>query len=123
MKKIHIESVSATQSGDYFQVDFDNDDDKEEILADDTYFLIQCGFEFEDNENEAKPYIECNDSSYIGHFKIKEAVLSRNRFFIKFIKGNETKALEIDFPDQDIQSFAEVKRILKVIIPEITIQI
>jgi hypothetical protein len=118
MKKIHAESVSANQSGDYFQVYFCNDGthDKE-----DNYFLIQWGIEFDDEDDEPR-YIESNDESYIGHVRVKKATLSRNNFYIQVIKGKETKEIEIIFPDQDKNGFLEVERILKVIIPNITIE-
>jgi hypothetical protein len=112
MKKIHVESVSASKSGDYFQVYFDNDE---------TYFLIQWGIEFDDEDDEPR-YIESNDESYIGHVKVKKAILSRNNFYIQVMKGKETKEIEIIFPDQDKNEFLEVERILKVIIPNITIE-
>ncbi len=112
MKKIHVKSVSASQSGDYFQVSFDNDK---------TYFLIQCGIEFDDEEDERR-YVESNDESYIGHVRVKQATLSRNNFYIQVMKGKETKEIEITFPDQDKNEFLEVERILEVIIPNITIQ-
>jgi hypothetical protein len=112
MKKIHVESVSASKSGDYFQVYFDNDE---------TYFLIQWGIEFDDEDDEPR-YIESNDESYIGHVRVKKATLSRNNFYIQVKKGKETKEIEITFPDQDKNEFLEVERILEVIIPNITIK-
>jgi hypothetical protein len=112
MKKIHVESVSASKSGDYFQVYFDNDE---------TYFLIQWGIEFDDEDNEPR-YIESNDESYIGHVRVKKAILSRNNFYIQVMKEKEIKEIEIIFPDQDKNDFLEVERIMKVIIPNITIE-
>jgi hypothetical protein len=38
------------------------------------------------------------------------------------MKGKETKEIEIIFPDQDKNEFLEVEKILKVIIPNITIE-
>ena len=118
MKKIHVESVSASKSGDYFQVYFDND---ETYDKDDNYFLIQWGIEFDDEDDEPR-YIESNDEAYIGHVRVKKATLSRNNFYIQVKKGKETKEIEITFPDQDKNEFLEVERILEVIIPNITIK-
>ncbi len=112
MKKIPVKSVSASQSGDYFQVCFGNDE---------TYFLIQWGIEFDDEDDEPR-YIESNDKSYIGHVRVKKATLSHNNFYIQIMKGKETKEIEIIFPDQDKNEFLEIERILKVIIPNITIE-
>jgi hypothetical protein len=118
MKKMHVESVSANQSGDYFQVYFGNDGTHDK---DDNYFLIQWGIEFDDEIDEPR-YIESNDESYIGHVRVKKATLSRNNFYIQVVKGKETKEIKITFPDQDKNEFREVERILEVIIPNITIE-
>jgi len=112
MKKIRVESVSANQSGDYFQVCFGHDE---------TYFLIQWGIEFDDEDDEQR-YIESNDESYVGHVRVKKATLSHNNFYIQVMKGKETKEIEITFPDQDKNAFLEVERILEVIIPNVTIE-
>jgi len=112
MKKIYVESVSASQSGDYFQVYFDNAE---------TYFLIQWGIEFDDEDDEPR-YIESNDESYIGHVKVRKARLSRSNFYIQVMRGKETKEIEIIFPDQNKNEFLEIERILKIIIPNITIE-
>jgi len=118
MKKIHVGSISANQSGDYFQVYFGNGGTHDK---DDNYFLIQWGIEFDDEDDEPR-YIESNDEAYIGHVRVKKATLSRNNFYIQAMKGRETKEIEITFPDQDKKEFLETERILKVIIPNITIE-
>ena len=118
VKKIHIDTVSASQSGDYFQVSFDNDGTGNE---DDSYFLIQWGIEFDD-EDDVPCYIECNDESYIGHVEVKKATLSRNHFYIRVMDGNESKEIEITFPDQDKEIFLEAERILKIIVPTVIIE-
>jgi hypothetical protein len=112
MKKIIVESVSANQSGDYFQVCFGQDE---------TYFLIQWGIEVDDEDDEQR-YIESNDESYVGQVKVKKATLSHNSFYIQVIKGKETKEIQITFPDQDKNAFHEVERILEVIIPNVTMK-
>jgi len=119
MKKIDIKKVSANQSGDYFQVYFDNDE--ETYHEDNIYFLIQWGSEFENEENEPY-YIECNDQSYIGHFKGRKATLGQNYFHLQVMNEKELKEIEITFPDQDSEEYQEAERILKIIIPNIKIE-
>ena len=119
MKKIYVKKVSATQSGDYFQVHFDNDD--ETYHKDNIYFLIQWGIEFDD-EDDVPCYIECNDESYIGHVRVTKATLSRNYFYLQVMEGKESKEIEIIFPDQDKKEFCEAERILKIIVPNIIIE-
>jgi len=110
MKKINVESVSAVQSGDYFQVSFDKDE---------TNFLIQWGIEFDDGDDEPF-HIESDDEKYIGHVRVKKAKLSRNYFYLQVMEGKESKEIEIIFPDQEKEEFLEVERMLKTIIPNIT---
>lgn len=59
MKKLKAKYTSASEAGDYFQVTFEKNNDS---LTD--YFLIQPGFEFEDNEEPDPPYIESDNEKF-----------------------------------------------------------
>jgi hypothetical protein len=76
IQQLTAKYVEATQAGDYFQVYFGKTRDG---LTD--YFLIQWGFEFED-ETRDEPYIESDDMKFCGRPGIKKAELNRNRFYL-----------------------------------------
>jgi hypothetical protein len=67
--KIRLDHVSASESGDYFQVLFESEEDGEG-----EYLLIQRQFE---DPDDARCYIEAHDEDYIGHFKVVRASLAR----------------------------------------------
>ena len=129
MKKLTVKNVSADQSGDYFQVHFDNDEpgdtedfDIDKILNDTSdYFLIQWDLEFDDDEDEPPRYVESNDEAYIGHVTVINGSLKRNSFHLKVLHGRKTREIEITFPEQNKEAFEEAERILKIIIPNLVV--
>lgn len=70
MIQMQFNSVSASEAGDYFQVLFEEDVGNPDVR----YFLLQCQFEFPDEEEF---YIESDDTRLCGHFEVKTATLSR----------------------------------------------
>lgn len=129
MKKIAVKNVSADQSGDYFQVHFDNDEesgdsddfDIDKVLNDTSdYFLIQWGLEYDD-EVDPRRYIESRDDAYWGHVTVISGVLKVDSFYLKFRDRKKTKEIEITFPGQNEEDFRETQRILKIMIPNLVI--
>lgn len=108
----HCKYVSATESGDYYQVLFEK-----EIESDEEYFLIQRQFEFPDND---ECYIESNDLNYCGHYKINNAVLYNNRLEIE-IDRKSNKEITVEH-QISLEDYSEIQRILKIIIPHLIIK-
>jgi hypothetical protein len=109
--ELRCEHVSATEAGDGFQVLFETTRDSLE-----GYLLIQRHFEFPD---EGKCYLETEAREFCGHFRIRSANLSRTRFQIAF--GNASvKRIVVLFTATD-SVYAEVKRVLQIMIPKIDI--
>jgi len=103
--------VSATEVGDYYEVMF-----KKEIYKDEEYIMIQRQFEFLNDEC----YIESNDLNYCGDFKINKAVLYNNRVEIE-IDRKSNKEITVKYP-LTLENHSEVRRILKIIIPDLIIK-
>lgn len=128
MKKLFVNNVSADQSGDYFQVHFDNDEpgdiddfDVDKILNDTSdYFLIQWGLEYDDEEDPPR-YIESNDDAYRGHVTVLKGILADNSFYLKVRHEKKTKEIEITFPGQNKEAIKEMERILKIIVPNLVV--
>ena len=60
--------VWPSESGDYFQVLFEQEADSPET----DYFLLQCQFEDPDDEDF---YIGSNDTQFCGHVQVEAAVI------------------------------------------------
>jgi hypothetical protein len=100
--------VSATEAGDGFQVLFETTRDSLE-----GYVLIQRHFESPDG---GKCYLETDAREFCGHFRVRSALLSRDRFQIAF--GNvPVKTIVVLFTATD-SVYAEVKRVLQIMIPK-----
>ena len=110
--EFRCEHVSATEAGDGFQVVFETTRDGLK-----GYVLIQRHFEFPDG---GKCYLETEVREFCGHFRIRSANLSRNRFQIAF--GNApVKRIEVLFSATD-SVYAEVKRVLQIMIPKMVLR-
>ena len=82
-----------------------------------TVRLIQRHFEFPDG---GKCYLETEVREFCGHFRIRSANLSRNRFQIAF--GNApVKRIGVLFSATD-SVYAEVKRVLQIMIPKMALR-
>jgi len=106
-KKLKAEYVSAAEAGDYFQALFEEDKSRAK-----KYFLIQRGFEFEDDEPD-EPYIESDDMKFCGRFKFNKVEFNRNRFYLQ-LAGKEKDDFEITFDIAD-SDYSEVRRVIKII--------
>jgi hypothetical protein len=100
---MQFSSVSASEAGDYFQVLFK--DDENNLEAD--YFLVQCQFEFPDEEEF---YIESNNTRLCGHFKVQTATLSR-RWLRLDMPSTKWKGIHIQFA-ADEAAYEELARVL-----------
>ena len=89
MIQMRFNSVSASEAGDYLQVLFEEEADNLEA----GYFLVQRQFEFPD---EGEVYIESTDTRLCGHFAVKAAALSRQRFRLEMPSTN-WHVIEIQF--------------------------
>ena len=104
--KIRLDHVSAFESGDYFQVLFEAEED-----GDGAYVLIQRQFEDHDG---GLCYLETHDQDYIGHFNVVRAVLDRNRFCLE-LRRKEAAEVEVTFKTTD-QNYHDVARIIRIMI-------
>jgi hypothetical protein len=103
------EHVSVSEVGDGFQVLFEKTPGGEE-----GYVLVQRHFEFPDG---GKCYLETDDPEFCGHFRFRGAQLSRDRFQMVFGIGS-VKEITVFFKATD-SAYAEVQRVLQIMIPEI----
>lgn len=113
MLKLHPSHASASEAGDYFQVMFEEQADAEGSR----YLLIQRQFEFPDEECCA---IETEQPDVCGHFQIQRAVLERARFQVWWSGGSKSKA-DVTF-EADDESYADVRRIMRIMIPQIEVR-
>ena len=103
--------VSASQDGDGFQVLFEKTPD-----TDEGYVLVQRHFELPDG---GECYVETEDPDFCGHYHIRNAQLSRNRFHMEF--GNKpVKQVTVSFNATD-STYNEAKRVLQIMIPELEV--
>ncbi len=105
--KIRLDHVSASESGEYFQVIFKAEED-----GDGAYVLIQRQFEDDDG---GFCYLETHDEDYIGHFKVARAALDRNRFCLH-LRRKQAAEVEVTFKTTD-QNYNHVARIMRIMIP------
>lgn len=111
IRQLRCEHVSATEAEDGFQVLFAKAPD-----SDEGYVLIQRHFEFPDR---GECYVETDDREFCGHFRIQSAHLSRNQLEIAFDR-EPVKEIAVLFSTTD-PVYAEVSRVLRIMIPEIDI--
>ena len=109
--KIQLQDVSASESGDYYQVLFQGELDGEQA-----YVLVQRQFESPD---PGRCYVETHDKDYVGHFKIAHAELGRNRFFLKLGRMKAAE-LEVVFNTTD-KNWQQVARVMRIMIPRLKV--
>ncbi len=109
LREFRCEHVSVSEAGDGFQVLFEKTPDSEE-----GYVLVQRHFEFPDG---GKCYLETDDQEFCGHYCFRSAWLSRNRFQMVFGIG-PVREITVFFKAKD-SAYAEVQRVLQIMIPEI----
>ncbi|MEK7405956.1 MAG: hypothetical protein AAB225_12680 [Acidobacteriota bacterium] len=109
--KIQLDRVSASESGEYYQVTFEGGLNREEA-----YVLVQRQFEFPDG---GRCYLETHDQDYAGHLKVAHAELSRNRLFLKLAR-KKAGELEVLF-NTTAENWREVARVLRIIVPRLKV--
>ncbi len=109
-----FKTVSATKSGDYYQVMFHDDLDTE----DEPYFMIQSQFEFPEG---GACNIESHIAELIEHCKVKMASISKTIMFISYGEAPHHE-VEIEYDLQGL-GFHELASMLKEMIPEIKIEV
>ena len=111
IRELRCEHVSASEAGEGFQVLFEKAPD-----SDEGYVIVQRHFEFPDR---GECYLETDDREFCGHFRIQSAHLSRNQFQIAFDR-EPVKEIAVLFSATD-PVYAEVRRVLQIMIPGINI--
>jgi len=111
IREFRCEHVSASEAGDGFPVLFEKAPDSDEGVL-----IVQRHFEFPDR---SECYLETDDREFCGHFRIRSAHLSRNRFQIAFDRET-VREIAVLFRAKDLV-YAEVRRVLQIVIPGITI--
>lgn len=108
MTELTFPCVSVSSSGgEYFQVRFGDDAD-----SDEAYLLIQRQFEDDDG---GYFYVESSQECLCGHFKIRQAELSRDVLRLE-IMCRPVETVQIRFRADDAH-YEQLKRILSIMIP------
>jgi hypothetical protein len=116
--KIHVGYVSPSEAGDYYQVLFEErDPDSEQDSPDGKYLLVQRQFEMPD---EGRIYVESHDQDFVGQFKVVKARL-KPKWFCLTLSRKTFASIEVTF-ETSPENYAEVKRVLSVMIPNIELQ-
>jgi hypothetical protein len=106
--------VSASQSGDYYQVTLENTDpagDAADVYGSDTpYLLIQRQFEDPDG---GLCYVETHDEGYIGHFRLRSIEFSPSRLLLEVARDRNNR-IEVLF-DIGQSEFEEVQHVIDII--------
>ncbi|MBL7134777.1 MAG: hypothetical protein ISS78_11810, partial [Phycisphaerae bacterium] len=111
MKIFHASQVSVGEAGDYFQVLF-NEGPEDSA----NYLLIQRDFE---EPVSKKCYVEDGMPVTAGHFRVSRAQLGRDRFSAELAAHRDNR-LEVTFAVSEAD-FAELKRVMKIMIPHVRI--
>ena len=108
---LSVNYVSATESGDYYQVAFDTTDPADDAPDDDSpYLLIQRQFE---DPDDRYCYLESHDERFIGHFRLRLTAFNTNRLeFV--IRRKFNRRVNLSFELNRAQ-FKEVARVIDII--------
>jgi len=108
---INVNYVSASESGDYYQVVFDTTDSAADSTnTDSPYLLIQRQFE---DPNDRFCYLESHDDRFIGHFRLCLVVFNTKR--LEFVIRREfNRRVNVSFELNRAQ-FKDVERAIDII--------
>lgn len=115
--KIHLGYVSASVAGDYYQVHFGEKKESDEFNYDDKYLLIQRQFEI---PNGNRICIASHNENFVGYFKGVKARLNPESWCLTLNRKKHAN-IEVTFKASP-KIYKEVKRVLKVMIPNIEIE-
>lgn len=113
MNAMHFRAnyVSASESGDYYQVAFNTNNPAVDVVdVDSPYLLIQRQFEDPDG---GQCYIETHDEGYVGHFRLRLIEFSRSCLILE-IARNRNNRIEVMF-DMGESEFKQVQRVVDII--------
>ena len=106
--------VSASESGDYYQVAFENSDpagDAADVdIPGSPYLVIQRQFEDPDG---GRCYVETHDEEYIGHFRLRSIEFSPSRLLLEIARDRKNR-IEVIF-DIGQSELEEVRRVIDII--------
>ncbi len=106
--------VSASANGDYYQLwlgpDESKDEDADPYEVRGPYLIVQRDFEMPDG---GRCYIETENESYIGHFRLRLIELSPTRLLFEIVRKNNNH-VDVSFA-LDPSEFEEVCRIAEII--------
>lgn len=106
--RFHASHVSASVSGDYYQVLFEVSEGTSDPEI--PYLVIQRQFEDPDG---GRCYIETHDEKYTGHFRLRRIDFSPSRIFVEIDRPRDN-VLEVTF-GMATSDFQQVARVLDII--------
>lgn len=112
--QFHAASVSASVSGDYYQLRLgptesgQEDTDPYDVTG--PYLIVQRQFEMPDH---GRCYVETHDESYIGHFPLRLTEFSRTRLAFEIVRKTNDH-VDVSFT-LDASKFERAQRIAEVI--------
>jgi len=109
MKAFDASRVWVDESGDYYQVMFEQGLD-----GSDQYLLIQRSFEMPD---DGRCYVEDKAMAMTGHYWVRKAELGRGHFSAE-LAGSHANSVEVTF-DTPEADFAELARVVKIMLPHV----
>jgi hypothetical protein len=114
LMRFHAKHVSASESGDYYQVSFDTGNPGEDGTdpggPNRPYLIIQRQFEALD---DGRCYVETHDHGYVGHFHMRLTNFTRARLAFE-IARKRNNYVEVSC-SLDAVEFEEVQRIVNII--------
>ena len=112
--RFHATSVSASVSGDYYQLSLGpTESGREKTDPYDVrgpYLVVQRQFEMPDH---GQCYVETHDESYIGHFPLRLTEFSRTHLAFEIVRETNNQ-VEVSFA-LDVSEFERAQRIAEVI--------
>lgn len=100
------------EAGDFLQVTFSDDSD-----SIDHYVLLSTQFEF---PQDYDIQIEADGGDWNAQLSVTDAILSRTNLSIEALTDSKPVAIRITFRTSD-EDFAELKRVIKIMLPQIRI--
>jgi hypothetical protein len=113
--RFHAPSVSASADGDYYQLSFgplengEAEDDPYDVRG--PYLIVQRQFEMPDL---GRCYVETDNESYVGHFRLRLAELSPTRIAFG-IERSTNDQVEVTF-SLSASEFEEVRRAAEIVL-------
>lgn len=112
--RFHAQKVSATSSGDYYQLSLGPEESVEaeanpyEVTG--PYLIVQRQFEMFDH---GECYIETQDERYVGHFHLRLTELTRTHLAFDIARNTDNR-VEVSFA-LNAAEFEEIKRTAEII--------